>query len=37
MENMRKRFKTRITTNEKDFLIYVSRPTHISYRKFGKI
>ena len=37
MENMRKRFKISITTNEKGFLKYVSRPTHISYRKFDKI
>ena len=36
MENMRKRFKIRITTNEKDFLKYISRPSYISYRKFGK-
>ena len=36
MENMSKRFKIRITTNEKDFLKYVSRPTYIGYRKFGK-
>ena len=36
MENMRKRFKIRKTTNEKDFLKYVSRPTYIGYRKFGK-
>ena len=27
MENMRKRIKIRITTNEKDFLKYASRPT----------
>ena len=36
MENMRKRIKIRITTNEKDFLKYVLRPTYIGYRKFGK-
>ena len=36
MENMRKRFKIRITNNEKDFLKYISRPSYISYRKFGK-
>ena len=36
MENMRKRFKIRIITNEKDFLKYVSKPTYIAYRKFGK-
>ena len=36
MENMRKRIKIRITTNEKYFLKYVLRPTYIGYRKFGK-
>ena len=36
MGNMRKRIKIRITTNEKDFLKYVSRPTYISNKKFGK-
>ena len=36
MENMRKRIKIRITTNEKDFLKYASRPTYISHKKFGK-
>ena len=36
MENMRKRFKIRIITNEKDFLKYVSKSTYIAYRKFGK-
>ena len=36
MENMRKRIKIRITTNEKDFLKYASRPTCISHKIFGK-
>ena len=36
MENMRKRIKIKIITNEKDFLKYVSRPTYIGYRKFDK-
>ena len=36
MENMRKRIKIRITTNEKDFLKYASRPTYIGHKKFGK-
>ena len=36
MENMRKRIKIRITTNEKDFLKYASRPTYISHKKIGK-
>ena len=36
MENMRKRIKTRITTNEKGFLKYASRRTYIGHKKFGK-
>ena len=36
MENMRKRIKIRITTNEKDFLKYASRPTYTGRKKFGK-
>ena len=36
MENMRKRIKIRITTNEKDFLKYASRPTYIGHKKFVK-
>ena len=36
MENMRKRIKIKITTNEKVFLKYASRPTYISHKKFGK-
>ena len=36
MENMRKRIKIRITTNEKDFLKYASRPTQTGHKKFGK-
>ena len=36
MENMRKRIKIRITTNEKDFLKYASRPTYIRHNKFCK-
>ena len=36
MENMRKRIKIRIITNEKDFIKYASRPTYISQKKFGK-
>ena len=36
MENMSKRIKIRITTNEKDFLKYASRPTYIGHKKFGK-
>ena len=37
MENLRKRIKVRIVNNEKDFLKYTSRPTHITHRIFGKI
>ena len=33
---MRKRTKIRIKTNEKDFLIYASRPTCIGHKRFGK-
>ena len=33
IENMRKRIKIRITTNEKDFFKYSSRPTYISNKK----
>ena len=36
IENMRKGIKIRITTNEKDFLKYASRPTYIGHKKFGK-
>ena len=36
MENMRKRIKIRITTNEKDFLKHGSRSTYIIHKKFGK-
>ena len=36
MENMRKRIKVRITTNEKDFIKYASRSTYIGDKKFGK-
>ena len=34
MENMRKRIKIRMTTNEKDFLNYAK--TYIGHKKFGK-
>ena len=36
MENLRKRIKVRIVNNEKDFLKYTSRPTHITHRIFDK-
>ena len=36
MENLRKRINVRLVNNEKDFLKYTSRPTHITYKAFGK-
>ena len=36
MENFRKRISVRLVTNEKDFLKYTSRPTHITHKIFGK-
>ena len=36
MQNMRKRIKIRIITNEKDFIKYASRPTYINHSIFGK-
>ena len=36
MENLRKRIKVRIVTNERDFLKYTSRLTYINYKIFGK-
>ena len=36
MENMREIIKIRITTNEKDFLKYASRPTYIGHKEIGK-
>ena len=33
---MRKRIKIRITTNEKDFIKYASRPTYIEHKKLGE-
>ena len=35
MGNMRKRIKIRITTSEKGFLKYASRPTYTGQKKFG--
>ena len=34
--NLRKRIGVRLVNNEKDFLKYTSRPTHISHKIFGK-
>ena len=36
MQNMRKRTKIRIITNEKDFIKYASRPTYINHNIFDK-
>ena len=36
MENLRKRISFRLVNNEKDFLKYTSRPTHITHKIFGK-
>ena len=36
MINLRKRIKVRLVNNEKDFLIYISRPTYITHKIFGK-
>ena len=36
MENLRKRINVRLVNNEKDFLKYTSRPTHITHKPFGK-
>ena len=36
MENLRKRMNVRLVNNEKGFLKYISRPTYIGYKKFGK-
>ena len=36
MENFRKRINVRIVNNEKDFLKYTSRSTHIIHKIFDK-
>ena len=36
MENLRKRISVQLVTNEKDFLKYTSRPTHITHKFFDK-
>ena len=36
MEIFRKRINVRLINNEKDFLKYTSRPTHITHKIFGK-
>ena len=35
-ENLRKRINVRLVNNEKDFLKYTSRPTHITHKIFDK-
>ena len=35
-ENLRKRINVKIINNEKDFLKYTSRPTHITHKVFNK-
>ena len=35
-ENLRKRINVRLVNNEKDFLKYTSRPTHITHKIFGQ-
>ena len=36
MENLRKRINVRLVNNEKDFLKYTSKPTHITHKIFDK-
>ena len=36
MENLRKRIKVRLVTNEQDFLKYTSKPTYITHKIFDK-
>ena len=36
MENLRKRINVRLVNNERDFLKYTSKPTHITHKIFGK-
>ena len=36
MENLRKRINVRLVNNDKDFLKYTSRPTHITHKIFGR-
>ena len=36
VENLRKRINVRIVNNEKGFLKYTSRPTHITHNIFNK-
>ena len=36
MENLQKRINCRLVKNEKDFLKFTSRPTHITHKIFNK-
>ena len=36
MENLRKKINVRLVNNEKYFLKYTSKPTHITHKIFGK-
>ena len=36
MENLRKRINVRLANNQKDFLKYTSKPTHITHKIFDK-
>ena len=36
MENLRKRINVRLVNNEKDFLKYTSKPTHVTHKIFDK-
>ena len=36
MENLQKRINVRLANNEKDFLKYTSKPTHITHKIFDK-
>ena len=36
MENLQKRINLRLVNNEKDFLKYSSKPTHITHKIFDK-
>ena len=36
MENLQKRINVRLVNNEKHFLKYTSRPTHVTHKMFGK-
>ena len=37
MENLRKRMNVRLVNNEKGFLKYTRRPTHITHKSLTKV